>query len=87
MPAARSALDRPAARGVAAGIAVTALGLVGWLLYVDNRENPAITACIEQHSAAIRNARDSGAVPADVAQQFLAKVPASCRDQIRGNAR
>ena len=82
MSAAQSALDRPIARLIAAGIAAAALGLVGWLVYVDNREDPAIAACIKQHSATIRSARDSGALPADVAQRFLAKVEESCRDQV-----
>jgi hypothetical protein len=85
--AAQSALDRLAARAVAAGVGVVALGLVGWLLYVNYREDPAVAACIEKHSAAIRDARDSGALSADVAQRFLAKVDESCRDQTGSGAR
>jgi hypothetical protein len=87
MAAAQSALDRLVARAVAAGVGVVALGLVGWLLYINYREDPAVAACIERHSATIRNARDSGALPADVAQRFLAKVAVSCRDQAGDVAR
>lgn len=82
MTVARSPLDRPAARGIAAAIAAVALGAAGWLIYVDNREDPAVAACIKQHTAAIERARDPGALPADVAQRFLAKVAESCRDQV-----
>jgi hypothetical protein len=87
MAAAQSALDRLMARAVAAGVGVVALGLVGWLLYINYREDPAIAACIEKHSAAIRDARDSGGLPAEVAQRFLAKVGESCRDQTGSAAR
>ncbi|MDE2167651.1 MAG: hypothetical protein KGJ66_15105 [Alphaproteobacteria bacterium] len=82
-----SSLDQPIARLIAAGIAVVALGLVAWLAYIDNREDPAIAACIKQHTAAIARARDRGALPADVAQRFLAKVEESCRDQAGSAAR
>ncbi len=81
MSVAQSPLDRPAARGVATAVALVALGLVGWLIYIDNREDPAVAVCIKQHTAAIQSAHDHGALPADVAARFLAKVAESCRDQ------
>ncbi len=74
-----SPLDRPAARLVAGGVALAVLGLAGWLLYLDNREDPAVAACVKQHEATIERARDKGALAADVAAQFLARIEASCR--------
>jgi hypothetical protein len=87
MTVAQSALDRPTARAVAAAIALGACGLVGWLVYIDNREDPAVAACIKQHTAAIDSARDQGALSADVAARFLAKVAESCKEQAGGAAR
>ncbi len=86
MAAAPSPLDRPAARVVATVVALAALGLAGWLLYIDNRQDPAVAACIAQRSAAIEGARDKGNLPADVAKRFLAHVAASCEAET-GNGR
>ena len=71
-------LDRPAARAIAAAVALAALGGALWLLYFAYREDPAIAACIEKRSAAIEGARDKGHLPAAVAKRFLAHVRASC---------
>jgi len=79
-----SCLDGPAARIVAAAIAIIALGLIAWLIYLDNREDPAVAACIRHQTAAIERARDQGALPADAAHRFLANVAASCAAQARG---
>ena len=81
MTSVESRLDRPAARMIAALIALVALGLVAWLVYVDNREDPAVAACIKQYSAEIERARDQGSLPPDAAQRFLAKVAESCAAQ------
>jgi hypothetical protein len=83
MRAASSALDRPAARAVAAAVALAALGLSGWLLYIDNRQDPALAACIAKRTAAIAGARDKGNLPAEVAKRFLARVRASCEAEAR----
>ncbi len=77
----QSPLDRPAARVIAAAIALAALAGIGWLVYVDNRVAPAIAACVRQHTATIEAARDKGALPADVAARFLARVAQSCAAQ------
>ena len=84
MHSAASHLDRPAARAVAAVIAAIALGLIGWLIYIDNRVDPAVAACIKQQTAAIEQARDQGALPADAARRFLANVAQSCAAQVNG---
>jgi len=84
MTVAGSRLDRPAARAVAAALAVAATGAVAWLLYVDNRQDPAIAACIAKHSAAITAARDKGALPPNVAARFLAHVAQSCTADAEG---
>jgi hypothetical protein len=51
-----SSLDRPVARAVAAAVALTAAGFAGWLLYIENRQDPAVAACIAKHRAAIEAA-------------------------------
>ncbi|MGB8182647.1 MAG: hypothetical protein WCF13_09785 [Stellaceae bacterium] len=76
-----SCLDGSAARAVAAAIAAIALGLIAWLIYLDNREDPAVAACIEHQTAAIEQARDQGALPADAARRFLDNVASSCAAQ------
>ena len=87
MRVAPSPLDRPAARGIAAAVAAAALLLAGWLLYIDNRTDPAVAACIRQHTAAIEAARDRGALPAAVAARFLLHVAQSCAVQAAGPPR
>ncbi|MGH6968506.1 MAG: hypothetical protein ACREEL_05610 [Stellaceae bacterium] len=79
-----SCLDGPAARTVAAAIAAIALGLIAWLIYLDNREDPAVAACIRRQTAAIEKARDQGALPVDAARRFLANVAPSCAAQANG---
>lgn len=83
MAAAQSVLDRPAARVVAGLVALLALGLLGWLVYIDNRQDPALAACIKERSAAIAAAREKGALDASIAERFLARVAASCEAQLR----
>jgi hypothetical protein len=80
----RSCLDRPAARIGAALLGLAALGLACWLAYLDLRMDPALAACIKDRAAKIDDARASGALSADVAQRFLAKVAESCAVQISG---
>jgi hypothetical protein len=87
MRAASSPLDRPAARAIAAAIGLLALAGAGWLIYLDNRQDPALLACIKRHSAAIAAARDKGALPPAVAARFLAHVAQSCRAQIDRDSR
>ncbi|GEM_PF-6439559 len=82
MGSATSRLDRPAARAVAGIVALIAVGLVVWLLYVDNRKDPAVAACIRDRTAAIERARRQGALPPDAAARFLAKVAESCAAQV-----
>lgn len=77
-----SPLDRPMARGLAAAVAAAALLLSGWLLYLDNRTDPAVARCVRQHTAAIAAARDKGALPPAVAARFLAQVARSCAAQV-----
>lgn len=84
MTPADSRLDRPAARVIAALIALVALGLLAWLIYIDNRGDPAVTACIRRQTAAVERARDQGSLPPDAAQRFLAKVAESCAAQRNG---
>lgn len=84
MSSGASHLDRPAARAIAVLIAAVALGAVAWLVYIDNRQDPAIAACIQERSAAIVRAREQGALPADAAERFLAKVADSCAAQVDG---
>ncbi|HYL49327.1 MAG TPA: hypothetical protein VET84_08185 [Stellaceae bacterium] len=79
-----SCLDGPAARTVAAVIAAIALGLIAWLIYLDNREDPAFAACIRQQTAAIEKARDQGILPPDAARRFLDNVASSCAAQTNG---
>ena len=76
-----SCLDGSAARTVAAVIAVIALGLIAWLIYLDNRVDPAVAACIQRQTAAIERARDQGILPADAARRFLDNVASSCAAQ------
>lgn len=78
MTMAPSRLDRPAARAVAAVVALAAVSAVAWLLYIDNREDPVIAACVKEHSATIVAARDKGALSPSVAARFLAHVAQSC---------
>jgi hypothetical protein len=73
-----SRLDRPAARAVAAAVALAAVAGALALLYQAYRDDPAIAACIARRSAAIAGARDKGNLPAAVAERFLAHVRASC---------
>lgn len=84
MSSAASRLDRPAARIIAVLIAVAALGVVAWLVYIDNRQDPAVAACIQEQTAAITRARQQGALPADAAERFLAKIAESCTAQVGG---
>lgn len=79
-----SRLDGHTARAIAAAVAVFALGLIAWLIYIDNRQNPVVAACIKQQTAAIERARDQGGVPADAAHRFLANVAQSCAAQVNG---
>ena len=44
--------------------------------------DPAVAACIKQQTAAIEQARDQGALPADAARRFLANVAQSCAAQV-----
>jgi hypothetical protein len=87
MSPASSALDRLAARLAAGAVALAALGLAVWLVYIDNREDPRIAACIRQRSATIERARDSGGLAAEIAGRFLARVAASCRGDFGGRGR
>ncbi len=80
-----SQLDHSAARVIAVLIALVALGLVAWLVYVDNREDPAVSACIKQRTVEIERARDQGSLPPEAAQRFLAKVAESCAAQHDGD--
>lgn len=82
MSSVASRLDRPAARMVSAVIAALALGLAAWLVYVGNRQDPAVVACIKQRIGAIEYARDHGALPQEAAQRFFAVVGKSCAAQI-----
>lgn len=75
---ARSRLDRPAARAAAIAVAASALALAGWLVYLENRTDPRIAACVARQTATIRAARDKGTLPAVVAERFLARVAQSC---------
>ena len=84
MRSAASHLDGSAARVVAAAIAAIALGLIAWLIYIDNRQDPAVAACIKQQTAAVERARDQGSLPADAARRFLANVAQSCATQVNG---
>ena len=78
---ARSRLDGPVSRGLAGVIAAAAIGLAAWLLYLEYRTDPRIAACVAKQTAAIRAARDKGALPAAAAKRFLARVEESCAAQ------
>jgi hypothetical protein len=74
-------LDSPGSRVIAALVAAAALALAGWLVYTDNRTDPAVAACIARHTAAIEAARAGGALPTEAAARFLSRVAPSCAAQ------
>ncbi len=90
-----SALDRPAARGIAVAVALAAAAALATihrddLLPPDEAAAPAtddpFQICLSQRRADIDQMRADGVIDANQAKLFLGRAEALCRDQTGGNA-
>ena len=83
------ALDRPLARGLAAGVFVACLALLGWLererlfpseVTVD-ADDP-VQLCIAERAAGIDSMLAEGVIEAPQAELFKARAAAMCQDTV-----